>query len=87
MGKREGSQWRAARFPSTSPKSKPRIDTPGHVDFSGEVSTASQLRDGAIVMLDAVEGSLRSRLGQYQISSKLGPTVFVRPVIIKMDAT
>lgn len=32
------------------------IDSPGHVDFSADVSTAVRMCDGALVVVDVVEG-------------------------------
>ena len=32
------------------------VDTPGHVDFSGKITRALRLIDGAILVIDAVEG-------------------------------
>ncbi|KAJ0402401.1 hypothetical protein P43SY_004110 [Pythium insidiosum] len=59
------------------------VDSPGHVDFSFDVSTAVRLCDGALVLIDAVEGVCAQTIAVIRQAWQEG----IRPclVINKMD--
>ncbi|CAK9809434.1 Elongation factor-like GTPase 1 [Anthophora quadrimaculata] len=54
------------------------IDSPGHVDFASEVSTAVRLCDGAIVVIDVVEGICPQTRGALSISYAEG----LKPILV-----
>lgn len=54
------------------------IDSPGHIDFSSEVSTAVRLCDGAIVVVDVVEGVCP----QTRLVLKQAYSENIRPVLV-----
>ncbi len=59
------------------------IDTPGHVDFSYEVSRALAAVEGAILLVDAIKGIQAQTLANLELARKENLTVI--PVINKID--
>lgn len=59
------------------------IDTPGHVDFKGEVSRAFSSVDGAILLVDAQKGIQAQTVAYFQMANDYG--VKLLPVINKID--
>lgn len=59
------------------------IDTPGHVDFSYEVSRSLTASDGVILLVDATQGVQAQTVANYRLAKKMQLPVI--PVINKVD--
>ncbi len=59
------------------------IDTPGHIDFSYEVSKSLYICEGAILLIDITQGIQSQTLNNYNIAKKLKLKILI--IINKID--
>ena len=60
------------------------IDTPGHIDFSYEVSRALKAVEGCILLVDATQGVQAQTLTTLRMAREIGLTII--PVLSKIDS-
>lgn len=60
------------------------IDTPGHIDFSYEVSRALKAVEGAILLVDATQGVQAQTLSTLSLAREQGLTII--PAVSKVDS-
>jgi len=60
------------------------IDTPGHIDFSYEVSRALKAVEGAILLVDATQGVQAQTFTTLDMAKKIGLKII--PVVSKVDS-